>query len=564
MARSPEERMMFINRLQRGSVAVCNVTATLLIACALSAIATSSQSLYAQEHGLSEMSLERWAKLREVERHQLKIAEKYYLENRFSVAADEYDKYLTLYENSDAASYVMLKWSLCQVEMRRQNTAIKDGFQSVVDYWPDSDDAVAAAYFKGKTLKDIGQNDKAKPALELVLRNHPKHFVAVVASVQLAEIAVQENDSKASEKQWRFLTFDAARNNRSQRWCEEASLKLASHQFKAGEFDEAIKAMQTTFNSDRLPDELFNRTQGILQEWVRQTETAQQANQLADKIIVFLKSQEPENLTSDSEKNVAKKLLYLIARVERVVDRDEAVLKTFGEVSKRFGADDELLGQTGEYYESEKNYEKARQAYRNFKNKPDGLARIARTYRTEKNLELAIKSYSQLVAIDSEKSLQWKSESATTYREFAKHPEAIAVYEELVTEDRENSNKWLWEIATTYRDASKWKEAIGYFRQCDNFPHNYREMASCHRRMKEYREAVVLYGQIAGGDKNSSPWAILQIGYTEEEAGNQEKAISSFKQVCKQFPKDQHASQAHAHLQNKYKLSVTLGGAKEE
>jgi tetratricopeptide (TPR) repeat protein len=540
------------------------LTAALLMGLGLSALATSSQALQAQEHGLSEMSLERWAKLREVERHQLKIAEKYFLENKHSVAADEYDKYLTLYENSDASSFVMLKWSLCQVEMRRQNTAIKDGFQSVIDYWPDSEDAIAAAYYKGKTFKDIGQNDKAKPALELVLKDHPQHHVAVLASVQLAEIAVQEEDAEASEKQWRFLTFEAARNNRSRRWCEEASLKLASHLVKASEFDEAIKAMQTTFNSDRLPDELFNRTQGILQEWVRQTETTQQANQLADQLIAFFRSQEPESLASDTEKNAAKKLLYLIARVQRLVDRDEAVLKTFGEVSKRFGADDELLGQTAEYYEGEKNYEKARQAYRNFKNKADGFSRMARTYRTEKNLELAIKAYSQLVAIDAENSVQWKSESATTYREFAKYTEAIAAYEELLAEDGEHSSKWLWEIATTFRDASKWKEAIGYYRQCDNFPHNYREMASCHRRLKEYREAVVLYSQIAGGDKNSAPWAILQIGFTEEEAGNQDKAISSFKQVCKQFPKDQHASQAHAHLQNKYKLSVTLGGAKQE
>jgi len=34
--------------------------------------------------------------------------------------------------------------------------------------------------------------------------------------------------------------------------------------------------------------------------------------------------------------------------------------------------------------------------------------------------------------------------------------------------------------------------------------------------------------------------------------------------VCKRFPKNQYASQAHAHLQTKYKITVTLGGAKDE
>jgi TolA-binding protein len=54
------------------------------------------------------------------------------------------------------------------------------------------------------------------------------------------------------------------------------------------------------------------------------------------------------------------------------------------------------------------------------------------------------------------------------------------------------------------------------------------------------------------------------VAYTREEAGQTEMAIQSFQQVCKKFPKDQHASVAHAHLQQKYKISVTLGGANEE
>ncbi len=128
----------------------------------------------AQSSQLHEMSLERWGQLREVERHQMKVAEKYFRERNWSVAADEYDKYLTLYEASDAASHALLKWALCQVEMRRQNTAINDGFRSVVDYWPDSDDAIAASYYVGKTLNDIGQSQKAKSALNVVATDHAK------------------------------------------------------------------------------------------------------------------------------------------------------------------------------------------------------------------------------------------------------------------------------------------------------------------------------------------------------------------------------------------------------
>ena len=72
-----------------------------------------------------------------------------------------------------------------------------------------------------------------------------------------------------------------------------------------------------------------------------------------------------------------------------------------------------------------------------------------------------------------------------------------------------------------------------------------------------------MYGQMMSYD-GSAPGALLQIGYTYEDAGQKEKAIITFQQVCKRFPKDGHASQAHAHLQNKYKITATLGGAKDE
>lgn len=88
-------------------------------------------------------------------------------------------------------------------------------------------------------------------------------------------------------------------------------------------------------------------------------------------------------------------------------------------------------------------------------------------------------------------------------------------------------------------------------------------MAWCHRRLKQHREALTLYGQIVS-DEGSAPWALLQIAFTYEEAGQKEAAIKAFRSVCRRYPKDSHASRAHAHLQTQYKISVTLGGAKDE
>src|SRR5690242_72535 len=123
---------------------LCSVAAVLLYA----AVAAAGP--------FDEMPLDRWSKLREVERFQLNIAEKYYKEQKWKVAADEYEKYLKLYEKSEAAPFAQLKWSHCQVALRKQNTAIKDGYQSVIDYFPESSEAVLAAYLIGKTYKETG------------------------------------------------------------------------------------------------------------------------------------------------------------------------------------------------------------------------------------------------------------------------------------------------------------------------------------------------------------------------------------------------------------------------
>ena len=97
-------------------------------------------------------------------------------------------------------------------------------------------------------------------------------------------------------------------------------------------------------------------------------------------------------------------------------------------------------------------------------------------------------------------------------------------------------------------------------RQCDNFPQNLIVMAECQRRLKQWRDALVLYNQVSA-DERYAPFAAYQIAITWEESGSKEKAITALQQVCKRYPKSSHASNAHARLQSVYNISVTLGGA---
>ena len=108
-----------------------------------------------------------------------------------------------------------------------------------------------------------------------------------------------------------------------------------------------------------------------------------------------------------------------------------------------------------------------------------------------------------------------------------------------------------------------WRKAIATYRLIDRFPDSNFQMAACHRKLAEQKEAIVLYNQIKIVD-TAAPEASLQIGFTYEEAKDKENAIRTFQLTCKRYPKSGQASKAHAHLQNEYNINVTLGGSEDE
>tara|TARA_B100001123_G_scaffold830_2_gene1124 strand:+ start:4383 stop:6011 length:1629 start_codon:yes stop_codon:yes gene_type:complete len=513
---------------------------------------------------LDQMSLDRWKKLREVERYQLKIAEKYFGEKKWKVALAEYEKYLTLYEDSEAAPYSQLKWSLCQRELRKLNTAIKEGFQSVLDYWPESPEATASMYFIGQTYKNMGEIRRAKKAYKEVIATYPKHLVAVYSINDLIAIATTQKDTKTRVDLWKTLAFDIKRTRETASICRDASKNLASFQFYSVAFDEGVKALETTWKEQSLTSQVVAHLHLPVRTLCGDQKQQARGLRLADQGVAWVRQQVPSERVTDEQKAAARQHFYWIADLYQSSGRDKKFEATYAEIQKVFGTDDDVLGRLAGFYRGKGRYVDARACYSRFENRINGNSGIAETYYAEKKIEPCVMAYRRNVALDTKNPNQWHSTIAGTYRAVGQYDKAIAIYQELLKADLKNTQTWLWNIATTYRDWRKDKEAIGFFRQCTNFPSNYSEMAMCHRRLKQYKEAVTLYTQIIGGAPGSAPWALLQIGYTRESAGQKEQAIKTFQQVCKRFPKKGEASRAHAHLQNKYKISVTLGGGKKD
>lgn len=475
------------------------------------------------------MSLERWAKLREVERHQLNIADKYYGQREWKIAIAEYEKYLKLYERSEGASYAQMRWSLCQVQLRKLNTAIKDGFQSVIDYWPDSPDATKCAYLIAATYRDMGQVVNARKAYARVIEAYPEEVVSVRSKMDLIELAKKENDEKRVLALLNELTYQTKRTADSKDYCEDASRSLASYMFMAGNYDEAVKALETSDKDTQLARRIYEVSAHPIGALTGEESKKAVGEKLADRVIAHLNEVMPTALTDDALKQRAKTYNYWIADVYSRSRRPGEVLKVFQQMEKTFGIDDALLENFAQWYRGQGKRDDARKMYARFANQIQGQAKIAYMWREEK-----------------------------------KWAQAIAIYESLETKDKEGSANWRWEIAECYDSAGQLREAIGSYRLSDRYPQGLERMASCHRRLKEYSAALDLYGQIITAYSDHGASARYNIGETYEQMGKTENAIRAYQQVCRDYPTSGHASRAHAHLQNKYKINVTLGGAKED
>ena len=364
---------------------------------------------------------------------------------------------------------------------------------------------------------------------------------------------------------WKKLAFDIKRTRETATICRDASKNLASYHFYMVAFDDGVKALETTWKDQTLANQVVAHLHSPVRAFSGDQKQQAKGVKLADLGVAWVRQKVPTERQTDQQKAAARQHYYWITDLYESSGRDKSVEATYADIQKVFGSDDDVLGRLAGFYRRKGRYDEARAVYARFKNKIEGNSQVATTYRDQKKYEPCVLAYRRNVPLDAENPHRWHAAIAYTYHHYARqYDKAIAVYQELLKADAENTQTWLWNIATAYRDSGKCKEAIGFYRQCTNFPSNYTEMAMCHRRLKQYKEAVILYNQIIGGAPNSAPWALLQIGYTRESAGQKEQAIKTFQQVCKWFPKRGEASQAHAHLQNKYKISVTLGGSKKD
>ena len=469
-----------------------------------------------------QIEVETFEAMREVERYQLKIAEKHYTNGNFETALAEYEKFLTLYEKSPGAPYAQLMWSHTMMHLKKPKTALREGFQSVIDYWPDSNEATIAAYCMADAYRKMGEVKTAQERFRFIIREYPDHKIAIQARTDLLHYARLHKDMDERMALLNELAFKLERTEISKETCENAARELAEIHFFAQRFDDGKKALATNVSGRELLDAVFNLSEKTVSHLLKDEKTRGAAISLADQLIASLE----QDIAERPEEG--KGILYRAAGLNATLGRPSEIWKIYEEVAKRYGIDDDLRTRMADWYKAREKRDDARRLYSEFDNPVEGLKNIAAMDLEEGRIESAMEVFRKLIEIDGD-----------------------------------HADDYLWSIAECWEKLSDWKKAIATYRQIDRFPQNHFRMASCHRRIQEYDEAIVLYNQCKVVDK-AAPEASLQIGFTYEQAGEKEKAIRTFQLTCKRYPKSDQASKSHAHLQNKYNINVTLGGTEEE
>ena len=514
---------------------------------------------------MERIDIDTFASLREVERYQLRVAEKYFLDEEYAVALDEYDKFLTLYEASDAAPYALLMWAHCQRRLRHVNTAIREGYQLVIDYWPDSREARMASFLIGEAYVSIGETAPGAAAFRKVIEDHPDHHLAVRSKLALLDLAEVADDQQQIDHWLEQLAFHTERTEAAESDCVAASRRLAARRFGRGDLDGAREALATSYQGAQEVLELQDIGTGIVGRQIGSDDEGVQrrAAALGAHLLELLEGLLPDDLADDDQRTFTRDLLVRMAAVHGAIGDQDQIRETWERMGRLLGMDDSVRARLAGWHKANDDRPGARRIYAAYDNRINGRRQLVAMDREESLWDQAIEGYRALIQIDEDRTVEYLGEIAACHQSAGRIDETIATYQELIQADPDNAGDYHWAIAEVYHGAGRLREAIQAFRLADRFPQNYFRMADCHRRLEQWQEALTLYQQIKAAGE-SVPEADLQTAFTLEQAGQREQALRAFQYTCHTHPRSQQASRAHAHVQEKYDISITLGGATDD
>jgi len=490
----------------------------LLPVVALVVAATLVGSVSAQ----GQLDLKRYGELREAERYQLNIADRLFEARKWDAALAEYEKYLRLYRQSVAASYVQYRVAQCCENLRLIHRATEE-YQAVVEFFPQSPEAPLAAFSIGRCREATGEFTQAIEQYGKVVADYPKHPSAGDALWNGSELALRQGDKEKALTLRRRIVSDYPK---SEKWDDAARWLVDYYLFSENSPDLAREYARAIRRPAEAEIYLADRLYETGRQYSRREESRPQGTEFMDQAIQLYRNVLQDWPTTQHAAAASRRIVECYWHSSRPAQGIEAARAHL----ERYPDDDTGHYWTGLMLEQLGQWEEARLAFLRYKDRGQGALQVAESYQRQGKYNGAHDAYMEIVA---------------------KHPE--------------HARYALYRLGEMHlQRTGDYAKAINALRQSEYQPPAYLfQMAEALRRWKKYEECLDIFRQIRGFFPKDAPeamWRQVMVLEERNHEGDRLAAIALLKKICDEHPRSSQASYAHHRLETKYGISYTGGG----
>lgn len=533
-----------------------------------------------------------FTKLDTFEAHSLNKADDVFNKKDFRRAAAEYDAFMSEFPRSSAMPYALLRKARCLQLQQKRFEAVR-GYQEVIDYFPNAVRyAAAAAFHIGQCHKDNGDEESAFKAWTRLAddRDYSRQPLAAHAVNELAEALAKRGDNaKAAQYfqqvavDFRTSSPDAARN----------AIGRALHHLVRITPDEP--ALRAFYEKVRGFDDRPRRLEGPVEKerdyWDQLRLAVRRFDRFAD---------------NEAPLRARYYQYWLGAMDNRFPDWDEYQIDLAAFA----------LAATGDKNQWQQRLDKQFDAHQ----KPGDMARVLRWIELYASLKPKLEQYYAKIDFAKMDNAQVRSLAMTlfdranqpdmargvldklrfdrlsdpelaklAYELWKRSPQtvpeicaritdkdlaamealrfhcnqrdldkAVPLADKLISSPQFAAEA-IWLKADLLFELRQYQNAIAVYQQSDRAPDNYWRIAECHRKLKQYDQALAQLREIEGffKQKDNDSRAALAIADVYRDKGEDKQYIAALRGVMKKYPKSPQSSEAHQRLE---KLGVRIGG----
>lgn len=538
----PTARIVCTSALTRVVLAVCILFSTIAVA------------------GLDG---ERYKKLTEDERYQMNQAQRLFNAGNYIAAQNEFEKYIALFEDSDANSYVQYMIGECQRRRKNRYQAIKD-FTGVLDYFPDSPDAPAAIFGIAVCRQDNGEVTQAMQLYEQMEKKYPDYIDTSIALWKLAEFDGKRGRQESRHQRITRIVenFKYADLRRRSKESRETYKRAVWHVVWANlSKNDAVAAAEAL-------QKFYSRRNAVW--WVahntyhRGVSLKRQGRAKdAKKWLLMARNTYATYVKEFPNERNTKEAMAMIARSVGEAGDLQGALAEFAKYFEVYPDDDDGRVQVGRTLEQWGMFEKARAEYAKMRNKWRGYMEIARSFEREKKLDDMALAYDAALDALPKNAAATRWETFRSYERLRKYDKCLEVLTILATQHPGHAREANYRIGGFRQRRGEYTKAIQAYRTSEKEPDSLYRIGECQTSLGKYKQARQTYQQIMGFFKGQEGRALQRIVGVYEAEGNSTGAIKTLKLICDRYPKGQESSWAHQRLETRYAIPYTGGGVKE-